>query len=118
MVVHLLGLCCDMKSIMQIARKHNLQVIEDSCESMFCGQDGMPVGSFGDVACFSVYVNHIVVGGVGGLVTTNFPRVGELFRSLMAHGRDSIYTNIDVDDNLSGAGLQDIIERRFKFDRV
>ena len=118
MPVHLLGLPCDMKTIMQIARKHDLQVIEDSCETMFANQEGLPVGSFGDVACFSTYVNHLIVGGVGGLVTTNFSQIDELCRSLLAHGRDSIYTNIDADDGLSGKGLQNIIERRFKFDRV
>jgi CDP-6-deoxy-D-xylo-4-hexulose-3-dehydrase len=59
-----------------------------------------------------------VVGGVGGLVTTNDKKLAELCRSLMAHGRDSIYTNIDSDNGLTGSGLQNIIERRFKFDRI
>jgi perosamine synthetase len=116
--VHLFGLPADMEEIMNIAQRRCLQVIEDSCEAVGSEINGKPVGSFGDLACFSTYVNHLVVGGVGGLVTTNDDKLAELCRSLMAHGRDSIYTSIDADDGLSGAGLQNIIERRFKFDRV
>ena len=115
---HLFGLPCDMQWIMKIAKMFNLQVIEDSCETMFASQRGQRVGSFGDLACFSTYVNHLIVGGVGGLVTTNDPKLDEICRSLIAHGRDSIYTNIDADDGLTGKSLQNIIERRFKFDRV
>jgi perosamine synthetase len=116
--VHLFGLPADMEMIMGIADIHGLQVIEDSCETMFADQNGRSVGSFGDIACFSTYVNHLIVGGIGGLVTTNDDKLAEISRSLIAHGRDSIYTNIDADDGLSGTKLQNIIERRFKFDRV
>jgi len=112
--VHLFGLPADMMSIMLIARKHGLHVIEDSCETMFAGICGVPVGGFGDMACFSTYVAHLIVGGVGGLVTTNNPEYEEMCRSLMAHGRDSIYTSIDDDDTVT----KDLIERRYKFDRV
>lgn len=116
--VHLFGLPADMHKIMDIARRKGLQVIEDSCETMFASQYGKSVGSFGDMACFSTYVAHLIVGGVGGLVTTNDSKLDELCRSLMAHGRDSIYTNIDQDDNVVGDNLRNIIERRYSFDRV
>ena len=116
--VHLFGLPAEMNEIMDIAQRRGLQVIEDSCEAVGSKIGDKVVGSWGDMACFSVYVNHLVVGGVGGLVTTNDDKLAELCRSLMAHGRDSIYSNIDADDGLSGSGLQNIIERRFKFDRV
>jgi len=116
--VHLFGLPAEMNEIMDIAQRRGLQVIEDSCEAVGSKIGDKVVGSWGDMACFSVYVNHLVVGGVGGLVITNDDKLAELCRSLMAHGRDSIYSNIDADDGLSGSGLQNIIERRFKFDRV
>ena len=112
--VHLFGLPADMPAIMEIAKRRGLQVIEDSCETMFAGVNGSSVGSFGDMACFSTYVAHLIVGGVGGLVTTNNRKYDELCRSLMAHGRDSIYTSIDDDDHIT----KDLIERRYKFDRV
>lgn len=112
--VHLFGLPANMPRVMSIARYYGLNVIEDSCETMFAGINGQSVGSFGDMACFSTYVAHLIVGGVGGLVTTNSDRDAEICRSLMAHGRDSIYTSIDDDDEIS----KDMIERRYKFDRV
>ena len=116
--VHLFGLPANMKRIMAIAKAHNLQVIEDSCETMFAAQNGQSVGSFGDFGTFSTYVAHLVVGGVGGLVTTSDDRLAEISRSLMAHGRDSIYTNIDQDDTDDPKLMKEMIERRYKFDRV
>jgi perosamine synthetase len=115
--VHIFGLPVDMEPLMAIARKHGLQVIEDSCETMFAESDGRRVGSFGDLACFSTYVAHLIVGGVGGIVTTNDDHLAMLCRSLMAHGRNSIYLSID-DDNVHGNNLQNIIERRYSFERI
>jgi dTDP-4-amino-4,6-dideoxygalactose transaminase len=115
--VHLFGLPADMITIQSIASDNDLQVIEDSCETMFATTNGRSVGSFGHLSCFSTYVAHLIVGGVGGLVLTDDDKLAEICKSLMAHGRDSIYTSIDDDDNVGG-GLQNIIERRYKFDRV
>lgn len=114
--VHLFGLPADMLMIGHIANKYGLQILEDSCETVGAEYRGQSVGSFGDAACFSNYVAHHVVGGVGGLITTNNSELNEVCKSLMQHGRDSIYTSID-DDNVS-SGLQNIMERRYKFDRV
>lgn len=116
--VHLFGLPADMPAIMAIAAKHGLQVIEDSCETMFAWVDGQSVGSFGHAACFSTYVAHLIVGGVGGFVTTSDWNVKSLCRSLMTHGRDNIYTNIDADNNADDTLLKRMIERRYSFDRV
>ena len=116
--VHLFGLPADMTWIMRIAEKYHLQVIEDSCETMFADCDGRRVGGFGDFACFSTYVAHLIVGGVGGIVTTSNAELEVLCRSLMAHGRDSIYTNIDQDDTDNSETLRRMIERRYSFDRV
>lgn len=116
--VHLFGLPADMTRITQIAKKCKLQIIEDSCETMFATHKGQTVGSFGDLAAFSTYVAHLIVGGVGGLVTTNDDKLAEICRSFMAHGRDSIYTNIDQDDSDNDDLRRQMIERRFKFDRV
>ena len=116
--VHLFGLPADMPAIMDIAEIYELNVIEDSCETMFASIDGERVGSWGDLACFSTYVAHLIVGGVGGLVTTNFEFYADLCRSYMQHGRNSAYTNIDQDDSEEAAVLQDMISRRYKFERV
>lgn len=116
--VHMLGLPANMPRIMRIANYYGLKVLEDSCETMFAGVDGQPVGSFGDAACFSTYVAHLIVGGVGGLATTNNSKLDELCKSLMNHGRDTLYLTIDDDDNVGEEKLKRIIKARYKFDYV
>lgn len=113
--VHLFGCPCDMDPIMKIAEKHKLRVIEDSCETMFTRYKGRSVGAFGDVGCFSTYIAHILTTGVGGLCTTNDPDLAIQMRSLMNHGRDSIYLSIDDDNNKSKEELEIITKRRFSF---
>ena len=116
--VHLFGLPAYMHTVVALAQKHNLQIIEDSCETMFAGTQYQPVGSFGNLACFPTYVAHLIVGGVGGLITTRDPKLDSICRSLMAHGRDSIYTNIDQDDSDDAVLRKQMIERRYSFERV
>lgn len=115
MPVHLLGLPADMGPIMAFARRNKLRVIEDSCETVFARYKGHPVGSFGDIACFSTYVAHYIVTGVGGLATTNDPDLAVRLRSLMNHGRDSIYLDIDAAKGKRGAALREVVSRRFRF---
>lgn len=116
--VHLFGMPCDMEPIMKIASKHGLRILEDSCETMFAKYKGNTVGSFGDMACFSTYIAHFLVTGVGGLVTTNDPELAIIARSLINHGRDSIYLKIDDDKNVDDASLFEIVSRRFNFVRM
>lgn len=113
--VHLFGHPAEMKPIKEIANRHKLKIIEDSCETMFASYEGQSVGSLGDIACFSTYVAHLLVTGVGGMSTTNNPEYAIYMRSLINHGRDSIYFNIDDDDNVSNEDLKMIIARRFQF---
>ena len=117
LVVHLLGLPADMDPIMKIAKKHNLRVLEDSCETMFAKYKGRTVGSFGDIGCFSTYIAHYIVTGVGGLNTTSDPNLAIMLRSLANHGRDSIYLNIDDDATKDKKKLKEIIGKRFSFVR-
>lgn len=112
--VHLFGLPCDMAPILQIAKKHRLKVIEDSCETMFAKYQGKSVGSLGDIGCFSTYVAHLLTTGVGGINTTNNPDYAVKLRSLVNHGRDSIYISVD-DDNVTGDKLKEIVAKRFSF---
>src|SRR3989344_5963540 len=98
MPVHLFGQSSDMKPILKIAKKYNLKVIEDSCEAMFVKYRNKPVGSYGDISVFSTYVAHIIVTGVGGIVTTDDESLASMIKSLMFHGRDNIYLKIEDDD--------------------
>lgn len=116
--VHLFGRPAEMTPIMQIANDRGLVVLEDSCETMFARYEGQSVGSFGAAACFSTYVAHMLVTGVGGFVTTNDPEIAVRVRSLLNHGRDSIYLSIDDDQEVDPGKLREIVARRFNFVRV
>jgi perosamine synthetase len=113
--VHLMGLPADMDAINALAKRHNLKVIEDSCETAFASYQGRKVGSLGDIGCFSTYVAHYIVTGVGGFATTNDAKLAVRLRSLMNHGRDSIYYQIDDDKGLKGKKLHEVVARRFSF---
>lgn len=113
--VHLLGLPADMDPINALAKSRRLRVIEDSAETMFARYNGRKVGSLGDIGCFSTYVAHYIVTGVGGLATTSDPDLYVRLRSLMNHGRDSIYLSIDDDARAKGRRLHEIVAKRFKF---
>ncbi|HEY5600971.1 MAG TPA: DegT/DnrJ/EryC1/StrS family aminotransferase [Patescibacteria group bacterium] len=118
MPVHLFGQSSDMKPILKIAKKYNLKVIEDSCEAMFVKYRNKPVGSYGDISVFSTYVAHIIVTGVGGIVTTDDESLASMIKSLMFHGRDNIYLKIEDDDTNNKIKLNSLIERRFQFNYV
>ena len=113
--VHLFGLVCEMQPIMEIAKKYNLRVIEDSCECVYAKYKDKLAGSFGDISCFSTYVAHFLVTGVGGFALTNNSTYADTLRSLMNHGRDPIYTCIDDDKGLSSENLAEVVSKRFKF---
>jgi len=113
--VHLFGQPCDMDPICTLAKKYNLKIIEDSCETMFASYKGRRVGSLGDIGCFSTYMAHLLTTGVGGISITNNADYAARMRSLLNHGRDSIYISIDDDKNVANNRKKEIIERRFKF---
>lgn len=116
--VHLLGLPASMGPIMELAKTYRLGVIEDSCETMFARYQGQSVGSIGDIGCFSTYVAHFLVTGVGGLAITNDPELAVDLRSLMNHGRDSIYIASKDDEGAEGERLEEIVAKRFSFIHV
>lgn len=113
--VHLFGMPCEMDTIQEIAKKHNLKIIEDSCETMYARYKGNMVGSWGDVGCFSTYVAHLLVTGVGGIAITNNKDYLIKMRSLVNHGRDAIYVSIDDAEGKTGDELKEIIDARFRF---
>ena len=118
MPVHIGGLPCDMDPILDIARRHNLCVVEDSAETMFARYRGRSVGSFGDAGCFSTYAAHIITTGVGGVSITSNPDLLVIMKSIMNHGRDSIYIRMDDDAGRTGSDLFEIADRRFSFVRL
>lgn len=98
MVVHLLGFPCNMDKIMEIARKHDLFVIEDCCEAHGAEWKGNRVGSFGDLSTFSFYLSHHITTIEGGMVLTNSNNYAELARIIRSQGvmrnvKDEEYKN-------------------------
>jgi dTDP-4-amino-4,6-dideoxygalactose transaminase len=87
-VVHIFGQPADMDPITEIARKHNLFLIEDACEAIGAEYKGRPVGTFGDVAVDAFYPNKQITTGEGGIVATDSEERADLFRSLRNQGRD------------------------------
>ena len=116
--VHLFGMPCNMDPIMAIAKKHNLKVVEDSCETVAANYKNRPAGSFGDISCFSTYSAHIIATGIGGLALTNNHEYAVTLRSLANHGRDSIYINMDDDKTDDKEKLFEIVAKRFRFIRL
>jgi perosamine synthetase len=80
--VHLFGHPAPMDRIMEMAKRHNLVVIEDCAESHGATWKGKTTGSFGHMACFSFYVNKVITTGEGGMVITSDPELAERLRML------------------------------------
>lgn len=115
--VHLFGQPADMTRLQAVVHslphQADLKFIEDSCETMFAKHNGLMVGGHGDIACFSMYVAHLLVSGVGGIATTNNPDYAAKMRSLVNHG-------LSLDNLNPGANFspQPMMGRRFVFDSV
>jgi CDP-6-deoxy-D-xylo-4-hexulose-3-dehydrase len=86
MPVHLVGNPCDMAGVMEVARNHNLFVVEDACEAHGAEIGGNKVGSFGDLATFSFFFTHHISTIEGGMVLTNNEEFAEMAKSLRAFG--------------------------------
>jgi len=93
-VVHLYGQCADMDSIMLVAKKHGLKVIEDAAQAHGALYNGRKAGSLGHAAGFSFYPGKNLGGlGDGGAVTTNDAQVAEKVRILRNYGSEKKYHN-------------------------
>jgi 8-amino-3,8-dideoxy-alpha-D-manno-octulosonate transaminase len=77
MAVHLQGNPCELDRIQAIARKHGLRLIEDCAQSVGASYRGRKLGSFGDIAIFSLQQNKTITAGEGGAVVTSDPRLFE-----------------------------------------
>ena len=84
--VHYAGQAAEMDPILDPARAHGLPVIEDAAHSLPASYHGRPVGSIGDVTCFSFYATKALTTGEGGMVTTADEELAERIRLLSLHG--------------------------------
>lgn len=86
MPVHLLGCVCDIEKIMKLAKKYNLYVIEDTCDSSGSEVNGKKSGSFGDIGTFSFAFPHVMTTMEGGMLSTNNEELSELINTLRIYG--------------------------------
>ncbi|RLF04656.1 MAG: hypothetical protein DRJ60_06770 [Thermoprotei archaeon] len=86
--VHLYGLMADMDSIMSIADKHGISVIEDAAQAHGSELKGRRAGSIGIMGCFSFYPSKVMTTGEGGMVTTNNDYLASTLRSIRTHGQE------------------------------
>jgi len=84
--VHFAGRACNMKKIMEIARKNNLRVIEDCAHAIGAKYDGKHVGTFGDAGCFSFYPTKNITTIEGGMVITKSKTIADHIRTARNHG--------------------------------
>lgn len=71
LVVHIQGVPCDMKRVLEVARKHKLYVIEDCAQAFGSSYEGKRVGTWGDAAAFSLQANKVITAGEGGVFVCN-----------------------------------------------
>ena len=107
MPVHLYGQPADMDRINEIARKHDLVVIEDAAQAHGSRYNGQRAGVLGDSACFSFYPSkNLGCYGDGGAVVTNDPEVAERVAKLRNHGRMTKYEHDELGYGHRLDGLQ------------
>jgi len=113
MPVNLFGLCANMPTIMQIAKKYNLKVIEDSA----CGFDGWiedkHSGTFGDVGCFSFHPRKSICTGEGGMLITDNDEIAKIVSQLKDHGASK--SDLQRHKEKGGSLLPDFTMRGYNY---
>ena len=88
MIAHTLGNPFNLAEVTRVAKKYNLWLIEDDCDSMGATYDGKKTGTFGDLATVSFYPAHHITMGEGGAVLVNNRKLGPIATSFRDWGRD------------------------------
>lgn len=104
-VVHYAGVACDMNAVMELARQHDLFVVEDAAQAIDSYYEGKPLGSIGHLSCFSFHETKNIISGEGGLLAINderFLKRAEILwekgtnRSAFNRGEVDKYSWIDI----------------------
>jgi len=105
--VHLYGQCADMDPILEIARRHEIPVVEDACQAIGATDGGRLAGGMGRMSAFSFYPTKNLGGaGDAGAVTTNDDTMAQLLRGLRLHGETSRYHHSRVGGNFRMDAVQ------------
>lgn len=108
LVVHLFGHPVDMDPVLDVAKRHDLFVLEDCAEAHGATYKGRKVGGLGDAGCFSFYANKVITTGEGGMVTFHQGNYAEVARNLkgLAFGDVNKFMHKDVGYNYRMTNLQ------------
>jgi dTDP-4-amino-4,6-dideoxygalactose transaminase len=108
--VHLFGQPADMDPILAIARRHGLAVVEDACQAHGARYQGRPVGTLGDIGCFSFYPGkNLGAFGEAGGVVTNRDDLADFVRLFRDHGQRKKYDHVMDGWNARMDGLQAVV---------
>ena len=113
--VHFAGRPCNMEAIMDIAKKHNLIIMEDCAHAIETEYHGKKAGTFGDFGCFSFYVTKNIVTGEGGMILTHDKKHAARIKRLALHGLSS-----DAWKRFSDQGYKHyfVVECGFKYNMI
>jgi dTDP-4-amino-4,6-dideoxygalactose transaminase len=110
-VMHYAGYACDMPSILEIARKHNLSVIEDSAHTIGSELNGKKLGTWGRVGCYSFFSNKNMTTGEGGMAVTDDDGLADRLRALRSHGM----TSLSWDRHKGHAWTYDVVDLGYNY---
>ncbi len=115
LIVHFAGRPCDMNSVMNIANRHGLRVIEDCAHAIESEYHGQKTGSFGNVGCFSFYATKNVVTGEGGMALSADQSLIDRIRIMALHGMSA-----DAWARFSDAGYKhyQVVDHGFKYNMM
>lgn len=119
--VHIFGQPADMDQIMQIAKKHDLVVIEDACQAVGAAISGKKAGAIGNAGCFSFFpTKNLGAFGDAGMITTNDDSVATICRAFKEHGMaqngaKARYILKGVKDDLEGTVSPDALYNPYKY---
>lgn len=110
--VHYAGQPCDLDEIHDLARKHNLKVLEDAAHALPATYKGVKIGSLSDVTCFSFYATKTLSTGEGGMICTNDEEIAERCKIMRLHGinRDAWKRYTD-----SGSWYYEVVAPGYKY---
>ena len=111
LVMHYGGYLCDMPSILEIAARHNLAVIEDAAHAPGTSLDGKFAGVWGDIGVFSFFSNKNLAIGEGGMITTQDDDLAEKLRLMRSHGM----TSLSWDRHKGHAHSYDVVDLGYNY---
>lgn len=110
-VMHYAGFACDMPEILRVAKKYHLAVIEDAAHAVGASLGGKPLGTWGDVGCYSFFGNKNMTTAEGGVLVTDDDRLADKVRILRSHGM----TTLTWDRHQGHASTYDVVDLGYNY---